>query len=104
MTSRDLRVELHKNHYDEDGLQSIGDSIINGLDCTGSCVVRPSSSHIELKLETTTPSELNLSAAVDQSLQKYISNIGMECDSMVNMYNILISSVNDDRSIVTIML
>lgn len=105
MTCRELRIELHKNHYCEATLDGIGANITNKLDCVNSFSVNSAASQIILVLNTSKPSEVDLSGAVTQALIEFISSTGLQYEGdFMNMYNILISHIEGDTSTVIIML
>lgn len=105
MTCRELRIELHKNHYCEAALGGIAANIANKLDCVNSFSVNSAASQIILVLNTTKPSEVNLSSATTQALIEFISSTGLQYEGeLMNMYNILISHIEGDTSTVIIML
>lgn len=106
MTSRELRIELHKNYYNETNLTSIANEIMNELNCTGSFTVNAALTQIEFHLDTSFPSQLNFDFAITRALNNFITHIQLNQyeGPFMNMYNILISHVEGNSSTVIIML
>ena len=105
MTYKDLRIELHKNHYCEATLNDIAAGIASRLGCVDSYSANSASSQIELHLNTDSPSECDFGSAVMPTLIEFINGIGLEYEGdLINMYNILISHVEGNKSTVIIML
>ena len=104
MTYKELRLELHKNYYNEASLNSIAANIKSKMDIVDSFTVNAASSQIELNVNTGSPSQYSFTYAIMQSLAEFVGSTGLECDALVNMYNILISHVDGNKSTVIIML
>lgn len=105
MTCKELRIKLHEECYHEGTLPSIAARIVSGLNCVEDYTIKPALSQIELHLNTASPSEIDFSSAITQALIEFISACGIEYSGdMTNMYNILISHVEGDKSTVVIML
>lgn len=105
MTCNELRIELHKNHYNEYTLQSIAARIVSGLNCVETYTINPALTQIELHLNTSSPSEIDFNGAITQALIEFISTSNIQYEGeLINMYNILISHVEGNKSTVIIML
>lgn len=104
MTYKELRIELHKNYYCEATLNTIANNIASILGHVDDFTVNSAASQIELHLNTGSPSELDFNYAIVQAISDYASSVGLECDTWINMYNILISHVEGNKSTVIIML
>ena len=121
--SNALRIELYKNCYTELAIIHIANTVAdyvtsNGCKCTVKAI-HPGTMQFELNLHTDSPSSIDFSTPIDESITRLIGavweslspNAKAEYEKMVNakrllnMYNIVITHVESGKnSLVAVML